>query len=95
MAKFRKKPIAIEAVQWNGQTIEPAYPGDTRIYEGGIEDRGKGPEPYLVVHTEHGPAIAHLGDWVMYGVNGEVYPCARDTFAETYESAEDEEGNSE
>ena len=36
MAKFRKKPIAIEAVQWNGQTIEPAYPDDKRIYEGGM-----------------------------------------------------------
>ena len=90
--KYRKKPIAIEAVQWNGQAIEPAYPGDRRVYEGGTEDHGTAsPEPYLVVHTEHGPAIAHLGDWVLYGWDGEVYLCARDTFAATYEPVEDGE----
>ena len=88
MPKFRKKPIAVEAVQWNGQT----FPGDEdRVYEGGTEDHGNGPEPYLVVQTAHGPVIAHLGDWVLFGPYGEVYPCARETFTETYEPVEDGE----
>lgn len=86
MAKYRKKPIAVEAWQWNGQEIPLAYPSDKRIYVGGESDG----QPYLVVHTQHGVATARLGDWVLYGPNGEVYPCAKETFAETYEPVTDE-----
>ena len=32
---------------------------------------------------------ASLGDWIIRGVKGEVYPCKPDIFAATYESADE------
>jgi hypothetical protein len=29
--------------------------------------------------------ICDIGDWIIIGVNGEVYPCKDDIFKKTYE----------
>lgn len=44
---------------------------------------------YLVgkywVHTLEGPLVAQLGDWIITGIGGEVYPCKPDIFEKSYE----------
>lgn len=82
MPKFRKKPIEIEAVrhtgdrdavlQWTGLTATNA----STIY---WKD-GK-----IVIRTLEGDMVAEIGDWIIRGVAGEVYPCKPDIFAATYE----------
>lgn len=77
--KYRKKPIVIEAVQFNKLGDHPAV---VRI--------GESPTGFGIHTLEH-TAIKHEvtpGDWIITGVQGEVYPCKPDIFAATYEPAE-------
>lgn len=39
----------------------------------------------LFINTREGCVVAHEGDVVISGVEGELYPCDPDIFAETYE----------
>ena len=39
----------------------------------------------LMIRTLEGDMRADLGDWIIRGVKGEVYPCKPDIFAATYE----------
>lgn len=41
-------------------------------------------EPFKV-ETMEGPLEGKAGDYLMIGVRGEMYPCAKDIFEETYE----------
>lgn len=82
MAKYRKKPIVIEAVQWIGG-LE---------CEQQINDLGKvtflGIPPHEVsIETLEGMMKAHFKDWIIKGVKGELYPCKPDIFEATYDLA--------
>lgn len=86
--KFRKKPVVIEAVQWkNTKIICP--PGPLWFVE--AEEKGKiilcGDE--LKIKTLEGEMTAIPGDWIIQGVNGEIYPCKPDIFEKTYEKVEE------
>lgn len=39
----------------------------------------------LLVHTLEGVMMCEPGDYVIRGVKGELYPCARDIFEQTYD----------
>ncbi|MGW1553653.1 hypothetical protein [Streptomyces sp. NPDC002346] len=39
----------------------------------------------LLIDTLEGSMRADLGDWIIQGVQGEVYPCKPDIFATTYD----------
>lgn len=96
MHKYRKKPVVIEAIQFdglNGYEIK-RFAGsavitdiDDAAYQAGIAP------PIMSVHIEtlEGTMRADVGDYVIQGVNGEIYPCKPDIFAKTYELAESEE----
>lgn len=91
--KYRKKPIVIEAIQWNGLNLEEIkeFVGDSLIYN--ISDAawkvGKGtPTVHIKIKTLEGTMIAKAGDYIIRGVNGEMYPCKADIFEKTYEVAE-------
>ena len=101
--KFRKKPVVIEAFQWTGgpdQTEDPIWiinalkkpwgeSGSARIYYPTIADAAysKG-KPILQIYTLEGVHDANIGDYIIQGVKGEIYPCKPDIFAATYEVAE-------
>lgn len=101
--KFRKKPVVIEAVQlnwkgWNavcellGDIISPANPArSVATYSDTCGEPGP-PWIELTVPTLEGDMVARHGDWLIRGVNGEVYPCKPDIFAKTYEPCETEVG---
>jgi hypothetical protein len=86
MAKFRKKPVVIEAVQWDGCTntanafIGEAY-GTDWWFEATDSLR-------IVIPTLEGNHTGNVGDWIIKGVKGEFYPCKPDIFEATYEPAE-------
>jgi hypothetical protein len=86
MAKFRKKPVVIEAAQWDGKmtTVEPLLARST-VTEIGQDFL----EPDLIIPTLEGEMRAKVGDWIILGVAGELYPCKPDIFEATYEPAED------
>ena len=99
--KFRKKPVVIEAMQWDG-TAKGAGPiidwaldhGATIVYECSnpercVEHDGDAPHA-LAVRTLEGTMRADVGDWVIKGIRGEFYPIKGDIFSETYEAVESE-----
>lgn len=80
MAKFRKKPIIIEALKWTGDNFaDIAALGEDIYGPYGKEDA------HLEIKTLEGRMIVGRGDWVIRGVNGEVYPCKPDIFSKTYD----------
>jgi hypothetical protein len=84
--KFRKKPVEIEAVQWNGANhliTETFMKGS-----GAIIDYSQSKLGILQIPTLEGTMQAQVGDWIIKGVQGEFYPCKPDIFEQTYELVE-------
>ena len=96
--KFRKKPILVEAFHltegqsrdrgtwpawlcdgWNAASESPLR----KI--GAVYPQGDA----LVICTLEGLMKCNVGDWIIRGVKGELYPCKPDVFAATYEPVED------
>ncbi len=90
--KYRKKPVEIEAFQYDGdfQNKEGTY----YIPEWGIEAYKKGilyfDGPTLKIKTLEGDMKASVGDFIIRGVKGEFYPCKPDIFEKTYEPVNEE-----
>lgn len=89
MAKYRKRPVVIEAVTWCGKYTSPGeWP---EWFNDAVHNRSVYVDrPGLMVKTLEGEMRADIGDKIICGVKGEIYPCKSDIFALTYESvAED------
>jgi hypothetical protein len=85
MAKFRKKPVVIEAVQWNPESKPTDMPGwfwDFFILHPQYLNEENN---NLSIPTLEGMMIANPGDWIIKGVKGEFYPCKPEIFEQTYE----------
>jgi len=95
MSKYRKKPVVIDAVQFTAKGIPnaPEWIGtadqDVPWGEPGSIVRNFR-ENTLAIHTLEGAMTANVGDWIIRGVQGELYPCKPDIFAATYEPVGDE-----
>ena len=87
MAKYRKKPVVIEAVQWFGHGDHAhVKPWDT---DGPTiptcEKCGRHMDAHGCVDTLEGVGIVCPRDWIIEGIQGELYPCKPDIFEATYE----------
>lgn len=80
MAKFRKKPVVIEAFQY--RTGEQDYRLASDVIAGNVSYPEDGT---MLIRTLEGEMIARSGDWIIRGVKGELYPVKPDIFAATYE----------
>lgn len=88
MAQYRKKPVVIEAVAWYGKyTDGTEWPDWFRnaVDSQKIYPQRELPCP-LMIDTSEGEMRADIGDYVIRGIKGELYPCKPDIFAATYES---------
>lgn len=85
--KFRKKPVVIEAVKFDGiKEIEGVKIGATAI-SGNVAEMGN--KTVGFIETLEGTMTADVGDWIITGVKGEKYPCKPDIFEATYELVKD------
>lgn len=90
MAKYRKKPVVIEAYLPTHHLMDD---GDDlpEWLQNGIEtkmdDKGSVRWAYkgFSITTLEGIMDGDWGDWIIQGVQGELYPCKPDIFAATYE----------
>lgn len=80
MAKFRKKPVVIDAIQWVGTNTQEVY---DFCNSGSRDCHVMGDK--LLISTLEGVMTASNGDWIIRGVNGEHYPCKPDIFSATYQ----------
>lgn len=81
MAKFRKKPIEIEAAVVG----VPGCADLARIIIESPSECVRRVDGSIDIHTPEGVMRANVGDWIIRGVKGELYPCKPDIFEATYE----------
>ncbi len=85
MAKYRKKPVVVDAMRWTGKNtaaVRKFCGRVTKIYDGHKI-------AYLLISTNQGKIPARKGDWIIRR-NGKILTyCPPDIFAETYEKVED------
>lgn len=81
MNQFRKKPVVIEAIQFTGDNHEEV----NLFMDAAKTNRDKLEE--IAIQTLEGTMIASKGDWIIRGVQGEVYPCKPEIFEKTYQKA--------
>lgn len=83
--KYRKKPVVIEAIQWTGKNeaeILNFFKTDQ------ILNFNYDPKPTFQIKTLEGTMSARIGDYIIKGVEGEMYPCKPGIFEKTYEPVE-------
>lgn len=96
MPKYVKKPVVIEAIKWEGQQelealpvwIQDAIKEQTVWF--GINSHSD-TTPVMLIETLEGIHKAQVGDYIIQGVKGELYPCKPDIFDATYEEVLDSE----
>lgn len=76
--KYRKKPVVIEAIEWNGLNALDVLSFCNEAY---IDVNNY----TLKIKTLEGVMIANRGDYIIKGIQGEYYPCKPDIFKMTYE----------
>lgn len=96
MLRYTKKPVTIDAWQfteavalnyWENRILPPfgctsvsgEYNKNTLIVR----------DAYFYIDTLEGKMRASLGDWIIKGVKGEIYPCKPDIFDATYNPAQE------
>ena len=98
MAKFRKKPVVIEAEQYR-LGLEDGFMTITEAGCHGLSMAGVN-QPMCAmsigsgrdvpfIETLEGKHFISEGDWIITGVEGERYPCKDSVFKKTYEPVED------
>lgn len=86
--KYRKKPVVIEAIQYNGKNAQDVINFAKSSGRKVSMDRDSSRKiDFLEVETLEGFMYADKGDWIIRGVKGEVYPCKPVIFEMTYEPA--------
>jgi len=76
VARYQKKPVVVEAVQWLRHGDHPAVFSDSPY------------DAFGYIDTPEGRLTVQPGDWVITGVAGEHYPCKPDIFEKLYTRAD-------
>lgn len=90
---YRKKPVLVEAFQFTRDvdTAAPAWFTQAVVDEKVFIDRSLVDGHTVVygctIETLEGKHKAKIGDYIIRGVAGELYPCKPDIFRKTYEKA--------
>ncbi|MBS1960769.1 MAG: hypothetical protein JST04_01030 [Bdellovibrionales bacterium] len=90
--KYRKKPVEIEAIQWNGNNeiqimefvgkkLEFHTPPRQAEFDRDLNDS----DYRIIIPTLEGNMIASRNDYIIKGIKGEFYPCKPDIFEATYD----------
>jgi hypothetical protein len=88
MAKYRKKPVEVEATQWHGPRADGPTPTPRGVYH---DPNVPGGFHVITIHGQVTPIVP--GDWIIVELQQPVrgfwhaYPCKPDIFAATYEPA--------
>ena len=87
--KFRKKPIVIEAFKFYVDDMPNWFMN--AVTENEVElhccdyKKYSIDEAHCRIKTPEGDMTGNGGDYIIQGVNKEIYPCKEDIFLKTYE----------
>lgn len=99
MAKYRKKPVVVEAFQmtesrrWDNKDWPNWLNAAWQMRSGELGSffcDSFEPHTYVYIATLEGAVQVEWDDWIIQGVAGEIYPCKPDIFAKTYEPVEEQ-----
>lgn len=87
MKKYRKKPVVIEAVCFDGKNHKEvqAFFNNHQGADGLSFTMGDS----VYIQTLEGTMTASKGDYIIKGISGEFYPCKPDIFAKTYDEVDE------
>jgi hypothetical protein len=91
--KYRKKPIIVDAFQWTGdqdQVVDPEWICDAIMDGDVVFENFLTENVRMIIHTLEGVHRGKPGDYIIRGIQGELYPCRPDIFEATYEKVEEE-----
>ena len=93
--KYVKKPVVIEAIQWNENNLEEVmqFVGSEFKYDENTEYATNKfvyfkTTKRLLIHTLEGTMEVSKGDYIIKGIKGEFYPCKPDIFEASYSECE-------
>lgn len=79
-------------VNFEEMAEKPTYQTETRLYRKiPVVVEAYQTNAPMIIHTLEGDMKAYPGDWIITGVEGEMYPCKNDIFKATYEEVKREE----
>ena len=88
--RYRKRPVEVEAMLWDGslaaihdidEWIGLPFEKRELVWQAS-EERGV---TDVVIRTLEGDMSVSPGDWIIRGIQGELYPCKPNIFTQTYE----------
>ena len=93
MLRAKKKPVTVECIKWDGKNLFDVITFTDKKPELNHMVAMDGWESYeslvqrdgLKIYTLEGVMDASIGDYIIRGVKGELYPCKPDIFHETYD----------
>lgn len=85
MGKYRKSPIVIDAFRYKVHPepewfVEAVNLGNISVWS-----------TMCFIKTLEGKMRCDIGDWIIRGIDGELYPCKNDIFIKTYEAVDDKD----
>ena len=95
--RYRKKPVVVDAFQYDGDLMrsngewscpdwaKDAFQSGTLYYD---SPSGEEPPTELYIDTLEGKHHVSVGDYIILGVAGELYPCKPDIFAQKLREAD-------
>ena len=87
--KYRKKPVVVEAFRLGIDYIPDWFMDKVTTNEIILYGTSSAfyhvPDTNADINTLEGVMHANYGDYIIKGVNGEIYPCKADIFEKTYE----------
>ena len=83
--KYRKKPVVIEAIQFDGSNDSA---NEVLAWIGHYGHEARNTNGGVVIKTLEGDHLARPGDFIIKGVKDEFYPCKDEIFRATYEAVE-------
>lgn len=91
MAKYRKKPVIVDAFLFTGESNLTKQDGEWQtpawFVDAVLEPSVWAYPDHIEIKTLEGNMRAAVGDWIIRGIKGEIYPCKPDIFEATYELA--------
>lgn len=85
----RKRPIVVQALLWSGGDSKPLerFCGRNWARADAVYEIGPNDDENVVIWNSKEEQWLNVskGHWIIRGVDGELYPCAPDVFARTYE----------
>lgn len=84
--KYRKKPVEVDVWLFNRENLETVESW-VRKYSDKMTlfSQYGGEKIWIEIKTLEGVMKASEGDYIIKGINGELYPCKPDIFIKTYE----------